>query len=157
MKYLIRALKQFVYLTVLLALIIFILVKTGYVEADLSKIFVNGYDSFWQIGLIIAVFAGVYPRLGYSTREARTYGSDEEVMSGLKEVMEDHGYKLSEETDGKMLFVKRAPFARMIKIWEDTLTVSRNLSGFSIEGLTKDVVRVVSALEYKFRLPEEDA
>jgi len=156
MKYLIRALKQFVYLTVILTLIIFILVKAGYVEADLSKIFVNGYDSFWQIGLIIAVFAGIYPRIGYSTRRAVAPGSDEEVLPGLKEVMEDHGYRLAEETDGKMLFVKRAPLTRMVKMWEDTVTVSRTLNGFSLEGLTKDVVRVVSALEYKFRTPGEN-
>lgn len=157
MKYFIRAIKQFVYLTVILTLIILIMVKAGFVDADPSQIFVNGYDSFWQIGLIIAVFAGIYPRIGYSTREAKAYGSDEEVIKGLREVMEDHGYKLASEIDSEMKFIKRAPFSRMAKLWEDTITVSRTLGGFSMEGITKDVVRVVSAVEFKFSLPGEDA
>lgn len=157
MKYLVRALKQFVYLTVILTLLILVLVKAGFVEADLSVMFVNGYDSFWQIGLMIAAFALIYPRIGYSVREARVYGPDEKLVPGLREVMEDRGYRLSDKTGETLRFVKRAPLSRMVKMWEDTITVTRIPSGFSVEGLTKDVVRVVSALEYKFRLPEEDA
>ena len=57
MKYIIRALKYFCYLIVLLAVIILALVLTGFVEADLSKMFVNGYDSLWQIALIMLFFA----------------------------------------------------------------------------------------------------
>ena len=35
--------------------------------------------------------------------------------------------------------------------WEDRLTFTRELGGFRIEGPNKDLVRVVSALEYRFR------
>ena len=45
MKYIVRSLKYFVYLIVILTLIIVVLVLAGFVEGDLSKIFVNGYDS----------------------------------------------------------------------------------------------------------------
>lgn len=157
MRYIVRALKQFLYLTVILSLLIFILVKAGFVEADLSKMFVNGYDSLWQIALIIAVFAAVYPRLGYSSREARLYGSDEEVSSRVREVMEDKGYRLEEDKGETITFIKRAPLARAVKMWEDRITLTRSVSGYSVEGLTKDVVRICSALEYRFSLPGEDA
>ena len=156
MKYLIRALKQFVYLTVFLCLILFILVKAGLAQADISEMFVNGYDSIWQIALIIAAFAAVYPRLGYSSREVHAYGSDEELRPGLREVMEDRGYRLEKEDGETVCFVKRAPLTRLIKMWEDRITVTRTATGFSVEGLTKDVVRIVSALEYRFSLPKED-
>ena len=62
MKYLIRSLKYYCYLIILLALIILALVLTGFVEADLSKMFVNGYDSLWQIALVMLAFAALYPR-----------------------------------------------------------------------------------------------
>ena len=75
MKYIIRALKYFCYLVVLLAVIILALVLTGFVEADLSKMFVNGYDSLWQIALIMLFFALLYPRFGFSKRTAHLYGS----------------------------------------------------------------------------------
>ena len=42
MKYIIRSLKYYCYLMILLTLIILALVLTGFVEADLSKMFVNG-------------------------------------------------------------------------------------------------------------------
>ena len=145
MKYLIRAFKQFVYLSVILCLVIFILVKAGIVEADLSKMFVNGYDSIWQIAIIIAVFAAVYPHLGYSSREIHLYGSDGELKSGVREVMEDKGYRLEKDNGEEMTFVKRAPLTRLVKLWEDRITLTRTVSGYSAEGLTKDVVRIASA------------
>lgn len=157
MKYLVRSLKQFVYLTFILCLIIFILVKAHLVEANLSKMFVNGYDSLWQIALIIAVFAGIYPKLGYSSREVRMCGSDEEIRPVLLEVMDNHGYKLEKEEDGKLSFIKRAPLARLAKLWEDRITVTRSISGCSVEGITKDIVRIASALEFRLSLPGEDA
>ena len=44
MKYIIRSLKYFCYLVIILALILVALVLTGFVEADLSKMFIHGYD-----------------------------------------------------------------------------------------------------------------
>ena len=157
MKYLIRALKQFVYLAFFLCLIVFILVKANMVESDVSKMFVNGYDSLWQIALIIAVFAGIYPKLGYSSREVRIFGSDEEIRPVLLEVMENHGYKLEKEEEGVVSFIKRAPLSRLAKLWEDRVTFTRSISGYSVEGITKDIVRIASALEFKLNLPGEDA
>ena len=56
MKYIVRSLKYYCYLLLLLVIIIAALVLTGFVEADLSKMFVNGYDSLWQIAYKCSVF-----------------------------------------------------------------------------------------------------
>ena len=82
MKYIIRSLKYFCYLICILVLIILALVLTGFVEADLSKMFVNGYDSLWQIALIMLVFAIIYPRFGFSSRTAHLFGPAEEIRPG---------------------------------------------------------------------------
>ena len=91
MRYIVRAVKYFFQLMVILALIIAILVVAKVVDADISKIFVNGYDSLWQIALMMAAFAAIYPRFGYVRRQALVPGADEEVEPVLRRVMESHG------------------------------------------------------------------
>ena len=87
MKYIIRSLKYYCYLIVLLTLIILALVLTGFVEADLSQMFVNGYDSLWQIALIMLAFAAIYPRFGFTKRTVHLYGSPEELRPDVMRVM----------------------------------------------------------------------
>ena len=147
MKYIIRSLKYFCYLMVLLALIILALVLTGFVEADLSKMFVNGYDSLWQIALIMLVFALIYPRFGFSKRTAHLYGAPEELRPDVLRAMERLGYRLEQEQDGTWTFLRRSAFSRALKMWEDRISISTGGAGLEIEGLTRDLPRIVSALE----------
>lgn len=156
MKYILRAAAYFLKMTVILVIIIFALAKLKFVNADLGTMFVNGYDSLWQIAAILAVFSAIYPKMGYSRREARALGDPAGAEPALKEVMENHGYKFdSEDPENGMLFVKRSPLQRALAIWEDGVTVKKTLAGYEFEGSTKIIVRLVSALEYKLRAPEE--
>lgn len=147
MKYFIRSVKYFFYLLVILAIIITALVLAGLVEADISRIFVNGYDSLWQICLIMAVFAAIYPRFGFSSRTAHVYGSPEDVRPLLMRVMNLHGYRLEKEDGQTLTFVKRSVVSRILKMWEDRITVEPEAAGLRLEGITKDLVRLVSGLE----------
>ena len=147
MKYIIRSLKYFCYLIILLTLIILALVLTGFVEADLSKMFVNGYDSLWQIALIMLGFAALYPRFGFSKRTVHLYGSPEELRPDIVKVMDVLGYRLENETTGSWTFLRRSGMSRALKMWEDRITLTASAAGLEAEGLTRDLVRVVSALE----------
>ena len=147
MKYIVRSLKYFCYLLVLLVIIILALVLTGFVEADLSKMFINGYDSLWQIALVMFVFALIYPRFGFSKRTAHLYGSPEELRLDIMKVMEDLGYRLESEADGTFSFLRRSGLSRALKMWEDRITISPSGAGLEIEGLTRDLSRIVSGLE----------
>ena len=149
MRYLIRAIKYFFYLLVILALIISALTAFKVVDSDLSTLFVNGYDSYWQIALLMAFFAAVYPRFGFSTRKAYLYGSFEEISPVVMEVMENHGYRLESRDGENMAFVKRGIVSRALKMWEDRITFTRDITGYNLEGLTRDLPRLVSALEYR--------
>lgn len=140
---------------VILAIIVTILVVAKVVESDISKIFVNGYNSLWQIALMMAAFAAIYPRFGYTRRQALVPGADEEVEPVLKQVMEAHGY-IEEKgdsshslrmTDGRVRrFRKKSVADRVMRIWEDRITVERCATGFELEGISRDVVRLVNAL-----------
>ena len=46
-----------------------------------------------------------------------------------------------------MTFRKASALSKAAKIWEDRISVEIVAAGAEIEGLTKDVVRLVSALE----------
>lgn len=154
MKYLVRSVKYFLYLTIILVLVVFVLVQLKIVEADLSTMFVNGYDSYWQMALMLAVFSSLYPKWGFSTRKAYINGSFEELKDGIVEVMENHGYVL-ESTEGEdMTFRKRSGLSKALKVWEDRITFSREIAGYRLEGLTRDLPRLIAALENKFS-PDE--
>ena len=140
MKYIIRSLKYFCYLIIILVLIILALVLTGFVEADLSKMFVNGYDSLWQIAII-------YPRFGFSRRTAHLFGPAEEVRPVVDGVMQHLGYVAEKNPDGAWSYIRRSPVSRALKMWEDRIEFTTTGAGLEVEGLTRDLPRIISALE----------
>ncbi len=153
-RYIIRAVKYFIQLMVILAVIIAILIVAKVVDSDISKIFVNGYDSLWQIALMMACFAAIYPRFGYGRRQAIVPGSDDEVEPVLRRVMEAHGYVEEGDSSHSLrmtgteirCFRKKSVTARLTRLWEDRISVERCATGFELEGISRDVVRLVNAL-----------
>lgn len=154
MRYLARSVKYFFYLIIILVIVIGGLMAFKIVDTNPATLFVNGYDSYWQIALIMAALALVYPRWGFSTRRAHINGSFEEIKGGIVEVMENYGYKLEKEEGENMSFVKRSPVSRAFKMWEDRITFTREIAGYDLEGLTRDLPRLISALEFRFRVGE---
>ncbi len=150
MKYIIRALKYFVHLTILLALLIAILVLIGLVPKDINRIFINGTESIWQMALIVAIFAVVYPRIGYTTRNVYIKGSNEEIEPRLDGFMRSRRYVLVKKTEDKLLYRKASVLERIFKMGEDTVTFTRVINGYSLEGSTKDVVRLDTGLTQLF-------
>lgn len=150
MKYFVRSAKYFVYLLVILAAVIFALVAFKVVDSDISMMFINGYDSLWHIAAVAAFFSLIYPRFGFTTRKALTPGSPEDTAPVVKAVMKDHGYKLEKTEGDNMTFRKRSPVARVFKMWEDRVSFEKTIAGYEVEGLTKDLVRIISAVEARF-------
>lgn len=151
MKYIVRAVKYFLYVVCIVSLIMFILVQLGYISSDINIMFRNGWKSVW---LILGVFAGVsaiYPKMGYGRRQAAIPGEYSEIRAGIISYMEEHGYKLEKEEGENLSFRSSSAVKRLLRVWEDRITMERSLGGFSMEGPVKDLVRVVGGLEYRFR------
>ena len=152
MKYLVRVLKYFVFITVVMALILFVLSLLGIVEKDVNAMFRNGWDSLWQIGLMFLVVSAVYPRVGFCRRGARIPGTYEEIRPGLVRYMAERGYEIETEEGENLTFRRKGFIARLGKLlFEDRISFERDRAGYYIEGRTKDVVRIVSGLEHIFR------
>ena len=151
MKYIVRAVKYFISVCVLAALIILVLVLLGYVSSDVDVMFQKGWKSIGYIAIMFAVVSAIYPRFGYKKRLAGALGDFADLRPGVVSYMEEHGYVLESEDEEKMTFRSRSVLNRIFRVWEDRVTIEKTLGGFEVEGLTRDITRIVYGLEYKFR------
>ena len=150
MKYLLRSIKYFIYLAVMLAIFIAALLALGFIEGPIDNIFKNGADSIWQMALIVAAFAAVYPMLGYGKRNVRIYGEPEQVWPEIVEFMKGRGYLLTEGDAQGAKFRLASNLGRVMRMGEDTITFTRNIGGYSLEGRTKEIVRLDTGLTQRF-------
>lgn len=152
MKYIIRSIKYFLYLAFILIVVLYAMVAFKFTDGNIQTMFRNGYDSLWQIAGILAIFAATYPKFGYCTRKVIVGGSYSELRDAVVSVMERHKYRLEKEEGENMTFRLKSPVARIARVAEDRITLTRDISGFEIEGLTRDVVRLIQELE---RIPDQ--
>lgn len=149
--YLRRALKYFIQLTIIFAVIIAILMLSGMVGKDVNVAFRNGWKS---IEIILAAFLAmgfVYPLLGYTKRKIQSNGDPAEKWPSIDSAMELRGYKLKEETEDGRIYILKSGLNRATRLWEDGITITPVLGGFQVEGLSRDLARVVMSLERKLQ------
>ena len=156
MTYIRRAIKYFIQTCLLLAIIIGILMLSGMVSRDISVAFTHGWTSVWWILAIFAVMALVYPFFGYQKRKIHVNGDPALAQNGIVEALKIRGYVLGSDADGVLKFHLSSPVNRAFRFWEDTITLSPILEGWEAEGLSRDLVRVVSSIEHYFRNREND-
>ena len=156
MTYIRRALKYFIQTCLLLAIIIGILMLSGMVSKDISVAFTHGWKSVWWILAIFAVMALVYPFFGYQKRLIHVKGDPALARDGIVEALKIRGYVPESEADGILKFHLSSPVNRAFRFWEDTITLTPVLDGWEVEGLSRDLVRVVSSIEQYFRNREKD-
>lgn len=154
MRYLVRALKYFVQITVLMTVVIFVLMFAGVISKDINVAFQQGWKSVGYILGMFAAVAAVYPHFGYTSRSVAMPGETAELREGLLATLRERGYELEKEEGDTLCFRLRSGSARFARLWEDRLTFKRELGGYRVEGLNKDLVRVAGALEYRFRNPD---
>lgn len=151
MTYIRRAVKYFIQISLLLAVIIGVLMATGMVSKDIAVAFQYGWKSVWWILAIFAIMALAYPFFGYQKRKINVNGDPALAKNGIVEALKGRGYVLAGEADGVLKFHLSAPLNRAARMWEDTITLSPVLGGWEVEGLTRDLVRVIGSIEYYFR------
>ncbi|MBQ0143806.1 MAG: hypothetical protein MJY86_05655 [Bacteroidales bacterium] len=155
MKYIVRSIKYFFYYIIILCVVLGGLVLIGIVDADPAVMFRGGVKSIEQIALMFAVVAAIYPKVGFCTRSAKIAGDYSQIRQGIVDYMEIRGYKLETEEGENMTFRLRNKVNAAARMLEDRVTMTRELGGFAVEGITKDVIRIIGGLEYKFRTEEE--
>ena len=154
MKYIVRAVKYFIYICVLVSIILLVMVLAHFVSSDINVMFKEGWKSVAKIALVFAGIAAIYPLFGYRRLLAGVLGELSGLHDDVIKCMEERGYRLESEDGESMTFRSRSLLNRIFRVWEDRITVTKTLGGFEVEGLSRDVARIVPALEYCFRNPE---
>ena len=154
MRYTVRAIKYFFYYILLLAIIIAILRLLNMTEGGVEQMFRNGWNSVWMILGMFALVAAIYPYFGFKKHGVIIPGEYGEIRDTVVNFMKDRGYVLETEEGENMTFRLRSGLNRATRMWEDRITFERDFHGFLIEGPNRDVVRLKSGLEYKFRKEE---
>lgn len=154
MKYIIRAIKYFLYITVFMILILAALVLCGAVSPDINIMFRNGYNSLLQIVLMFFGVSLIYPKFGYTKRGAVLPGEYSEIRDGIISYMEGRQYRLETEENENLTFRIISPVKRILRVGEDRITMTRDLAGYIVEGPSKDVIGIVAGLENKLRYSE---
>ncbi len=151
MRYTIRAVKYFLSMAVIVSLILLGLTYYATGGFDISQSLENGWTSAIYIALILAVFSAVYPKFGYRERPLDIRGEREDIARVIREYMDGRGYRLESDTDGLLTFRNGSPLVRFFRVWEDRITFTPTRSGYTIEGLNRDIVRMISGIEYKYQ------
>ncbi len=151
MRYVIRAVKYFLYIVVLVTLILTVLALSGFVSSDINVMFRNGWKSVWLILAVFAFVSAFYPRFGYGRRQVHITGEYSQIRQGVIDFMTEHGYRLEKELGEDLFFRSTSAARRIARVWEDRITLERCLGGFVLEGPAKDIVRLAGGLDYRFR------
>lgn len=149
MRYFIRSLKTFIYFSIIFVLIVAAFIFSGMVEPDIETMFRNGYKSLWQILAILVLIAAVYPKVTYVKSAPRISGNLSSNRVQISSIMHDLGYVVENESVGIMTFRQKHKSARFSRRYEDRITFEQEDNSLTVEGLRKDVVRIVSRMEYR--------
>lgn len=157
MKYLRRAVKYFFWFAIILCITLAVMVALGVVEADVHQMFRDGTKSLWQVGLLFAVLAAIYPLSGFAKKEIVVPGELPEIRDKLIRLMDSKGYSLEKEEGDDICFRRSTKLSQALKMWEDRITMTKEPGGFVLEGLRRDVVRIASFIQFKFKEDSEDS
>lgn len=149
-RYAVRAVKYFCWFAILFVLIISVLVFAKFVPADISQMFIHGWWSVAEIAGIVLIFSLLYPRFGYQKRMVSITGEWSEVSERVKDFFANRGYRIEAESPDEIRFRSTQAGVRIARLWEDRITVTPTLGGVEVEGPSKDLARIVSAMEYRF-------
>ena len=149
MTYLRRAFKYLLQICIIFVVIITALMLTGFVSSDVSVAFRHGWKSIAYIGAMFAVVSLAYPYFGYAKRNIHAQGDPAEHWALIHAAMASRGYVKAGETEDGGCRYHLTGFMRVMRLWEDYITIEPVLGGFQAEGPVRDLARIVSAIDHK--------
>ncbi len=165
-RYIKRAIKQLVYFTIIVLIITLLVYNLSDHSqvASYKDLFANG--SGIKILFFLLLFSLIYPMFGYAKKEVGIKGSLSDnynsIISAMRnchfEVANDDARKntLNKQGEEVMVFRHKNSFTRLMRLYEDTITIVDKGNGFiEIEGLRKEIVRVAGSIE-RTLFPNED-
>lgn len=152
MRYLTRALKYLVYFAVIFFIIVGIAFLFSSQKAEglsFAGLFKEG--ALPKIALFLAAASALYPKLSFHKRELYLNGDFTKYAEMVDEVMKSLDYKPEKKEAGCVSYIKKSAYARLTRMYEDRVTFETAGSPVTVEGYRKDLLRILSMINYRVR------
>lgn len=150
-KHLIRSVKYFFYIAIFFSLLVTIMFYTSDVPEGTTVLDLFKEGSWWKILLFFIAFAGVYPFVGYQKKQIYTAENLATKKKDIIRLFENANFVLESDNGSVMVFRLRNKFLRLIRTYEDAITIEYSQTPATISGLRKDTLRFSRSIEYLMR------
>ncbi len=152
MKYFLRSVKYLITLVIFLAVFIAIMVLFSK-NMSFSQIFDPEVGLFranqgWKMLGFLAVFAAIYPLISFIKKDVTFNGSFADKKAAIMEIFVNQGYVPISEDSDNIIFRKAKKGARLSRMFEDKVILTKGDSIVTLDGYRKDIYRLASGIEY---------
>lgn len=153
MRYLIRAVKYLLLLSVLYVALVWAMYLIGaepqidpwlQIEAHLRS------DAGRKMVVVFVVLAALYPRFGFMRKRIEGYAPERD-SERLTNAMAVYGYKLAERREGVEVYRAEGVAKRFTLMWEDRIEVRTVDGALEMRGIRRMVARIAYQLEAYIR------
>jgi hypothetical protein len=124
---------------------------------------VDNFMEFLQRGvklgwmsLFLALFGLVYPLMGYTKHFIpRAEPLTAEEKDTVVAVFANARFTLRQDDGQVLVFRHKNAFTRLMRVYEDAITVDYSGKGLIVEGLRRDADRLARGIEWKLRKDDE--
>ncbi len=155
MKYFIRSLKYLLYFSFMCGIILVLMFHFSVKPEGLTLLDILLVDnSLYKMLAFFVAVAAIYPALGFQKKEVYISNFAEHKKE-IVELFENANYVIDSESATTISFRLRNPFLRLLRIYEDYVTIDFSGNPVLMEGLRKDILRFSRGIEYICRSGEE--
>lgn len=146
-RYFIRVLKTVAYflVVILLMLVLIALMSKNVTEGDYSLLLKD--RGFVRILYFIGAVALVYPYLAYSSKTIYLRKDFSEERKHIEELLAAAKYYIEKEEKNTLYFRPKNKLYRLMRMYEDTVTLTYNGNEVKLEGMRKDTIRLARYVE----------
>jgi hypothetical protein len=152
MRYLIRALKYLLYFAIIFFLIVAIVyLFSSQKAAGLSFVDLFKEGSLPKIAIFFVIVSAIYPKLSFYKKELYLNGDFTKYAEMVDSVMKTLDYVPETKEAGVVTYIKKSAYARLTRMYEDRVTFEIGENPVKVEGYRKDLLRILSAINYHVR------
>lgn len=157
MKYLIRSLKYLLYFLVIFFIIVGLLFLWQYTKnTDITFAGLFREGSLPKLVIFFLLVAAIYPALGFVKRKFHLNGDYSKYAGTIEDTLKDAGYEIGSKDDEKVVFRHRKAITRLTRMYEDAIVFDLREDPIVVDGLRKDVDRILRAISYRISREEEE-
>lgn len=147
MQYLIRSLKYFVFIVICFGIVVVALFYTTVHSPELTVFDLFKEGSGLKIFLFFVGVSAIYPLFGFAKKEIYTNNNFAEHKESIIAILKEYNYYVYSESATSITFRHRKFLIRLLRTFEDKITIDYSGNPVVVEGLRKDVYRFSRFIE----------